>query len=280
MDGSKSSAKTQEKFRNNGRAQYMSRGHYFTLEDGNSKQVTMKVHHLVVVSHVSNKTLDSVLRTAQLRTLLPSSSNSFDYLSNGAVNQLGRELPETIGDLRYLLYLDLSNTFVETLPESVDRKVRGAFRAQRKCLPREFRDIANGEDASEARLVNKEKIEELTFSWSRDTEDPEDDKGVLEELLSGTELKRLNIIGARRTALPQNSLLKQLDGVVRVNEEVYGTNGKFSSLESLSFSSMSTWKEWNSTEVGVKDGEVFPKLQELCISDCDRLIIMHFPQNL
>ncbi|KAH7515269.1 hypothetical protein FEM48_Zijuj10G0008900 [Ziziphus jujuba var. spinosa] len=134
----------------------------------------MKVHHLVVVSHVSNKTLDSVLRTAQLRTLLPSSSNSFDYLSNGAVNQLGRTLP--------------------------------------------------------------------IFA------------------------------SARRTALPQNSLLKQLDGVVRVNEEVYGTNGKFSSLESLSFSSMSTWKEWNSTEVGVKDGEVFPKLQELCIIEgCEKL---------
>ncbi|KAH7515271.1 hypothetical protein FEM48_Zijuj10G0009100 [Ziziphus jujuba var. spinosa] len=245
-------------------AQYMSRGHYFTLEDGNSKQITMKVHHLVVASHVSDKTMDFVLRTTQLRTLLPSSSSSFDYLSNEAVHQL-------VSGMKLLRVLSL--------------------------------------------LANKKKLEELTFSWSRDTEDPEDDKGVLEELLSGTELKRLNIIRYRDMEFPNcfqnpNTIssivsiklercrhcrslpalgklpslktlyIKQLDGVVTVSKEFYGTNGKSASLESLSFSSMSAWKEWNSTWVGVKDGEVFPKLRELCISDCDRLITVHLPQNL
>ncbi|KAH7515275.1 hypothetical protein FEM48_Zijuj10G0009500 [Ziziphus jujuba var. spinosa] len=203
------------------------------------------------------KTLDSVFQTTQLRTLLPSSSNSFDYLSNEAVNQL-------VSGLKILRVL-----------------------------------------------------KELTFSWSDDTKDQEHatDMGVLEELLSGTELKRLNIIGYRGMKFPNcfrnpNTIssivsiklercrhcqslpalgelpslktlyIKQLDGVVRVNEEFYGTNGKFASLESLSFSSMSAWEEWNSTGVGVQDGEVFPRLRELLISDCDSLITVHLPQNL
>ncbi|XP_048318608.2 putative disease resistance RPP13-like protein 1 [Ziziphus jujuba] len=383
-------------------AQYVSRGHYFTLEDGNSKQVTMKVRHLVVASHVSDKTLDSVFQTTQLRTLLPSSSNSFDYLSNEAVNQLVsglkilrvlslswcenfKELPETIGDLKYLLYLDLSNTLVETLPESVARLYNLQILKLSRCrkltqLPnnmhrllnlwhldiggsdnikempkqigrlknlqiltgfvvgkdgakigelgelselrgnvglKKLENVANGEDASKARLANKKKLEELTFSWSDDTKDQEQatDMGVLEELLSGTELKRLNIIGYRGMKFPNcfrnpNTIssivsiklercrhcqslpalgelpslktlyIKQLDGVVRVNEEFYGTNGKFASLESLSFSSMSAWEEWNSTGVGVQDGEIFPRLRELLISDCDSLITVHLPQNL
>ncbi|XP_015894120.3 putative disease resistance protein At3g14460 [Ziziphus jujuba] len=344
--------------------------------------------------------MDFVLRTTQLRTLLPSSSSSFDYLSNGAVHQLVsgmkllrvlslswcenfKELPETIGDLKYLLYLDLSNTLVETLPKSVGRLYNLQILKLSRCrkltqlpnnihrllnlrhldiggchtikeIPRQIgrlksvqtltsfvvgkygakigelgellelrgnvclenlENVANGEDASKVRLANKKKLEELTFSWSRDTEDPEDDKGVLEELLSGTELKRLNIIRYRDMEFPNcfqnpNTIssivsiklercrhcrslpalgklpslktlyIKQLDGVVIVSKEFYGTNGKSASLESLSFSSMSAWKEWNSTWVGVKDGEVFPKLRELCISDCDRLITVHLPQNL
>ncbi|KAH7515273.1 hypothetical protein FEM48_Zijuj10G0009300 [Ziziphus jujuba var. spinosa] len=60
----------------------------------------------------------------------------------------------------------------------------------------------------------------------------------------------------------------------------FTTNGKFASLESLSFSLTSTWKEWNLIGVGVKDGEVFPKLQELCIGDCDQLITGDLPSDL
>nr|XP_048318605.1 putative disease resistance RPP13-like protein 1 [Ziziphus jujuba var. spinosa] len=327
--------------------QYMSRGHYFTLEDGNSEEVTMKVHHLVVTSHVSDQTLDSISKTTHLRILFPSSRNSFCSLSNKAVNdtvskltvlrvlnlswcKTFKELPKKFGDLKHLHSLDLSNSLVERLPESVSKlynlqilnlsscqkltqlpddmhllinlwhlDIAGCYKMEK--MPRQIgklkglqtlttfivgedggarvrelgelselrgnislqnlENVANGEDTSKARFANKKKLEELTFSWRRDTEDPEHDKPVVEKLLSGVELKRLNIIGYGGMEFPNcfrnpNTIssivsikleryrhsqslpelgelpslktlhIKQLDGVVRVSKEFYRTKGK------------------------------------------------------
>ncbi|KAH7515270.1 hypothetical protein FEM48_Zijuj10G0009000 [Ziziphus jujuba var. spinosa] len=354
----------------------------------------MKVHHLVVTSHVSDQTLDSISKTTHLRILFPSSRNSFCSLSNKAVNdtvskltvlrvlnlswcKTFKELPKKFGDLKHLHSLDLSNSLVERLPESVSKlynlqilnlsscqkltqlpddmhllinlwhlDIAGCYKMEK--MPRQIgklkglqtlttfivgedggarvrelgelselrgnislqnlENVANGEDTSKARFANKKKLEELTFSWRRDTEDPEHDKPVVEKLLSGVELKRLNIIGYGGMEFPNcfrnpNTIssivsikleryrhsqslpelgelpslktlhIKQLDGVVRVSKEFYRTKGNFASLESLSFSSMSAWKEWNSTKV--KDHKVYPKLQELCISDCDGTPVLH-----
>ncbi|KAH7515276.1 hypothetical protein FEM48_Zijuj10G0009600 [Ziziphus jujuba var. spinosa] len=50
----------------------------------------------------------------------------------------------------------------------------------------------------------------------------------------------------------------------------------FALLEFFSFEKISNWGEWCIDEV--KDGEVFPKLQQLEIRDCDRLELSHnFP---
>ncbi|KAH7515340.1 hypothetical protein FEM48_Zijuj10G0016200 [Ziziphus jujuba var. spinosa] len=50
------------------------------------------------------------------------------------------------------------------------------------------------------------------------------------------------------------------------------------SLESFSFSEMIAWEEWSTIEV--EDVEVFPKLQELEINNCNKLQTVDWPRNL
>nr|XP_024934403.2 putative disease resistance protein At3g14460 [Ziziphus jujuba var. spinosa] len=141
---------------------------------------------------------------------------------------------------------------------------------------------------------------------------------VVEKLLPHTNLKRLSINGYEGTSFPTwlgdhsfcnivsielrdcrccNSLpplgqlpsLKTLEitglsGVVTVGAEFYGNIGgssvtkPFASLEVLSFRDMSAWEEWSS--IGVEDGEVFTKLQQLHINKCNRLRCVDWPDSL
>lgn len=55
------------------------------LEDGNTEEVGMKVHHLAVASCLSLKRLDLISKATHLRTFIPTSFRSFSSLSDGIV---------------------------------------------------------------------------------------------------------------------------------------------------------------------------------------------------
>nr|XP_048318460.1 putative disease resistance protein At3g14460 isoform X1 [Ziziphus jujuba var. spinosa]XP_048318461.1 putative disease resistance protein At3g14460 isoform X1 [Ziziphus jujuba var. spinosa] len=183
---------------------------------------------------------------------------------------------------------------------------------------RNLQNVPSAEDALEAKLMHKNNLEALCLSWGGSSHDSNHDKEVLENLLPHTNLKMLYIYGYGGPSFPnwlgdvsfcntvyihlgdckyckclpplgQLPSLKTLyivglSGVVTVGAEFYGINGSssarkaFASLKFLRFSNLAAWEEWCS--VGVDDGEIFPKLQELEIVACDRLRSVDWPVNL
>lgn len=56
-----------------------------------------------------------------------------------------------------------------------------------------LQNVANAKEVSEAKLMEKKYLEELTLSWNGDTDDSQHDRDVLDKLLPHTNLKRLHI---------------------------------------------------------------------------------------
>nr|XP_048318676.1 putative disease resistance protein At3g14460 [Ziziphus jujuba var. spinosa] len=187
------------------------------------------------------------------------------------------------------------------------------------CL-QNLENVAKASDASDAKLVDKKYLEALHLDWKGDDKDRKHDRDVLDNLLPHTNLKRLTVHGYGGTSFPDwlrghtfsniwflrlenckycNSLpplgqlpsletleIHVLNRVVNVGAEFYGFNSSnnsvrkpFASLRILSFNNMSAWKKWSSIEVE-EGGEVFHKLQELRIINCDKLTTVDWPRKL
>nr|XP_048318661.1 putative disease resistance protein At3g14460 [Ziziphus jujuba var. spinosa] len=325
-----------------------------TLADGNSAEALMvKVRHLAIGRSTPIARFDSIFEAACLRTLLPTHTFSFDYISGEVVNHVilklmflrvlslsGRrklkQLPESIGEQRHLRHLDLSGTSIERLEDAKTCNLKslqtlstfivGRDNAAKIGELRELQDlhgrlsflklnnVPGAKDALEATLMDKKYLEELDLAWKDDSNDSKHDQKALQYLSPHTKLERLFVYGYGGTTFPNwlgyrsfcnmvfimlsnckycNCLpplgqlpslktlyIEQLSGVVSVGAEFYGSSERnpFASLKFLSFSKMSNWEEWSSIEV--EDREVFPKLQELEIRECHRLMNVHWPRSL
>ncbi|KAF3432457.1 hypothetical protein FNV43_RR27197 [Rhamnella rubrinervis] len=180
-----------------------------------------------------------------------------------------------------------------------------------------LQNVDSSKDSLEANLMNKKCLEALMVSWTGDTDDSKHDRDVLDGLLPHTNLKKLDICGYGGTRFPnwlgdhsffnimyiklsrckycnclpplgqlpslQTLHIERLDGVVTVGAEFYGNGSSaikpFASLEILHFHSMSAWTEWFQMQIG-GGGGVFPKLQQLKISDCNNLSTLGLPHCL
>uniref|UniRef100_A0A2C9UZ40 Disease resistance RPP13-like protein 1 n=1 Tax=Manihot esculenta TaxID=3983 RepID=A0A2C9UZ40_MANES len=235
------------------------------------------------------------------------------------------QLPTNMGRLICLNHLDIGETKLQEMPLKMGRltklqtltdfvlgkqsgsniKELGELQdLQGQMCIRNLQNIVDIQDALEANLKAKRHLKVLTFRWNGETENPEHDREVLEQLHPQINLECLYIFGYGGTEFPswvgfssfsnivcielngcrnctsipplgQLASLKQLSIIdfprlVVIGPEFYGSclsmQKPFGSLEILSFERMLQWHELVSFK-----GGAFPLLQELYVRECPNL---------
>jgi hypothetical protein len=235
------------------------------------------------------------------------------------------ELPSNLSNLVNLQHLDIEGTNLKGMPPKMGKltklrnlqyyvvgkesgssmKELGKLSHLRKKLSiRNLRDVANAQDALDANLKGKKKIEELRLIWDGNTDDTQQEREVLEKLEPSEIVKQLAIKGYGGTMFPdwlgnssflnmvaltlsgckncislpplgQLPSLEELhiegfDDVVAVSSEFYGSDPSmekpFKSLKILKFEGMRNWQEWKTDVAGA-----FPHLANLLIAGCPEL---------
>ncbi|ESW15899.1 hypothetical protein PHAVU_007G112200 [Phaseolus vulgaris] len=202
-----------------------------------------------------------------------------------------KELPLNLHKLTKLRCLEFKNTKVTKLPMDL---------GELKNL-RELQNIMNSWEALAVDLKNKTHLVRLKLKWNKNhiPNDPRKEKELLGILQPSKHLERLSVRNYRGTKLPSwifdNSLsnlvflrledckyclclpplgllsslktlkIRQLDGIVSIGAEFYGTNSSFTSLERLEFFNMKEWEEWECETTS------FPRLQHLSADQCPKL---------
>ncbi|XP_062113804.1 putative disease resistance protein At3g14460 [Humulus lupulus] len=162
--------------------------------------------------------------------------------------------------------------------------------------------------SDQVNVLDKKLLEILSLVWTAYfVVDPKHGEVVLEMLSPNTTLKQIEILGYPGTKFPNwigddsfNNIvdiklsrcrhcsnlpplgqlpslkilhISSFNSVTTVGAEFYGNSSAkkpFSSLETLSFSSMSSWEQWHSMQT--EDAATFKKLKTLEISNCPKLI--------
>ncbi|TKY49653.1 putative disease resistance RPP13 protein 1 [Spatholobus suberectus] len=118
------------------------------------------------------------------------------------------ELPDYLGSLIYLRYLDLSNTKIQRLPDQTAGWIEG-WRAEKfphlkgKLSILKLQNVVDPSETFQANLKKKEQIEELALEWDcGTTEDTQIERLVLEQLQPPINLKKLTIKFYGGTSFP------------------------------------------------------------------------------
>ncbi|CAB4297756.1 unnamed protein product [Prunus armeniaca] len=278
------------------------------VESGKEKNMVVdnKVRHLNIMSTYNDSFPVSIYNCKGLRTLListsklpPLPSDSFSKLKSIRTLKLNKnsikEVPESIGGLVHLRYLDLSlNWELKELPDSVDylcvqdggKDDEGIFRLgdlgnleqlQGSLCILNLNSAKDGSEAKNADLVNKKNLLRLTLHFryfSGDAERADKDEEILNGFQVHTNLESLAIWNYNSTNLCPSWMmschnLRRLEFYLVPFCGVLAPLGKLPSLEYLKISSMRSVKKVGVEFLGIT-GETpqtlinsFPKLKEL-----------------
>ncbi|KAJ1413482.1 P-loop containing nucleoside triphosphate hydrolase [Sesbania bispinosa] len=222
-----------------------------------------------------------------------------------------RKMPMHLGKLENLqvltsFYMSKSSKF--NIQQLGELNLRGTLSIW------ELQNITNPLDALEANMKNKKHIVKLQLGWSAKHDDSEKEREVLQKLQPSKHLEELSIREYGGTRFPDwfgdNSLsnvvsltlwkcgncvvlpplgllpslknlsIEGLSEIMAIGSEFYGNGSSsssipFPSLETLSFSGMEGWEEW---ECKIVRG-AFPRLQKISIGNCPKLK-GHLPEQL
>ncbi|XP_058771524.1 putative disease resistance RPP13-like protein 1 [Vicia villosa] len=241
-------------------------------------------------------------------TMLPNDMQNLvnlRHLDISGTNQL-EEMPREMSKLNHLQHL---SCFVVGKHEKNGIKELGTFsNLHGSLLISKLENVTNSLEASEAHIMDKKYLEELSFEWSKDAKDhftnSQIEMDILGKLHPVKKLKRLYIRGYRGTRFPEwigdpsyhnlteislncchNCCILPPLGQLRSLKDLkiyemsmmetigseYGDSFSgilFPSLERLEFSKMPCWEVWHHSHES--DGS-FPVLKSLVIVDCPRL---------
>ncbi|KAK8469932.1 hypothetical protein PHAVU_004G013100 [Phaseolus vulgaris] len=226
-----------------------------------------------------------------------------DLLSRSFFQQSGTrvsKMPMHFGELKNLQVLNpfFVDRNSELIPKQLGRL--GGLNLHERLSINDLQNIFNPLDALKANVKDKHLVE-LELQWKSDhiPDDPRKEKEVLQNLEPSKHLEDLLITNYNGTEFPSwvfdNSLsnlvflklegckyclclpplgllsslktlkIKGLDGIVSIDAEFYGSNSSFASLESLTFSNMKEWEEWECKTIS------FPRLEWLRVDECPKL---------
>ncbi|KAF3437465.1 hypothetical protein FNV43_RR20218 [Rhamnella rubrinervis] len=226
------------------------------------------------------------------------------------------EMPPQMSELRYL---QTSSDFVVGKNSGSTIKELGKLHDLRGNLwIRGLENVVNVDDVSEANLKDKKRITELSLRWEDHTDDSERELQVLDRLQPHTNLKELFIVNYGGKCFPnwvghhsfcnmarmelsdcknchwlpplgqlpslQKLYVGGFDMVEKVGEEFYASGSSsstkpFNSLEVLTFSNMSKWKEWSLMRID-QQGGAFSQLKKLELRNCPKLTAACMPHHL
>ncbi|KAG4971022.1 hypothetical protein JHK85_037443 [Glycine max] len=221
-----------------------------------------------------------------------------------------RKMPMHMGKLKNLQVL--SSFYVGKGIDNCSIQQLGELNLHGRLSIEELQNIVNPLDALAADLKNKTHLLdlELEWNWDRNLDDSIKERQVFENLQPSRHLEKLSIRNYGGTQFPSwlsdNSLcnvvsltlmnckyflclpplgllpilkelsIEGLDGIVSINADFFGSSScSFTSLESLKFSDMKEWEEWECKGVT----GAFPRLQRLSIMRCPKLK-GHLPEQL
>ena len=242
------------------------------------------------------------------------------------------KLPKGIGKLINLRHLDITGTWklhemsfqvgnltnLQTLSRFIVSKSGGPGIRELKNLSdlqgvlsiSKLHEIAKIEDASDANLKNKQKLEELKLEWNNefwDSRNDADELQVLESLRPHENLERLTVafyggskfpcwIGdpsfskmvnltltdcKKCTSLPTLGGLpllkvlhiKGMGKVESIGDEFYGEcKNPFASLKKLQFVDMPEWESWSHSNLMKENIRAFHNLEKFEIIKCPKLV--------
>ncbi|KAJ6420465.1 hypothetical protein OIU84_027910 [Salix udensis] len=227
---------------------------------------------------------------------LPENVSSLYYLQTLLLRECRHliELPSNISNLDSLQHLDIEGTNLKEMPPKMGKltklrtlqyyvvgkesgssmKELGKLSCIRKKLSiRNLRDVANAQDALDANLKGKKKIERLKLIWDGNTDNTQQERDVLEKLEPSENVKQLAITGYGGTMFPgwfgnssfSNMVALKLSGCK--NCLSLPSLGQLSSLEELQIKGFDEVRaEWNTDVAGA-----FPHLAKLLIAGCPEL---------
>ncbi|MED6208129.1 hypothetical protein PIB30_042307 [Stylosanthes scabra] len=236
-------------------------------------------------------------------------------------------LPDSMQDLVNLRHLDIRRTMLKERPRGMSKlkslqflsnyvvgkhegnkitELGALANLQQSICISKLENVVNSNEASEARMSDKDGLDHLTLYWSSGSDrDFQNEEDILDKLRPHSNLKHLEILGYRGTAFPnwlghfsydnityiklngcrncrvlpslgQLPFLKDLSissfeilenvGVEFYRDDESCLETPFPMLETLRFAKLSCWREWHSMELNA-----FPQLRKLTIRDCPML---------
>jgi len=197
------------------------------------------------------------------------------------------QMPRKMSKLNHLQHL--SYFVVDKHEEKGIKELRTLSNLHGSLFIKKLENVNNGFEASEAKIMDKEYLDELWFLWSRDANDhftnSQSEMDILCKLQPSKNLKRLGIHGYRGTRFPEWVGDSSYHNLVRLfltgcsNCCIIPPLGQLQTLKYLAIADMCMLETVGSEYGDTFSGTSFPSLEHLEFDDMPCWQVWHHPHD-